>query len=76
MSIDTSIDFVAINIAVITISDSRTIKNDTSANTLEKRIVDEFETTFTSSEIPKTIDELMENLEVKRNEERIEINRK
>tara|TARA_Y100001970_G_scaffold137297_1_gene168969 strand:+ start:63 stop:590 length:528 start_codon:yes stop_codon:yes gene_type:complete len=39
MPIDTSIDFVAINIAVVTISDSRTIENDTSGNTLEKRIV-------------------------------------
>tara|TARA_B100002051_G_C16558962_1_gene546506 strand:- start:191 stop:718 length:528 start_codon:yes stop_codon:yes gene_type:complete len=39
MPIDTSIDFVAINIAVITISDSRTIENDTSGDTLEKRIV-------------------------------------
>ena len=39
---------------------------------IEKRIIDEFETTFPNSEIPKTIDELMENLEVKRNEERIE----
>ena len=39
MPIDTSIDFVAINIAVITISDSRTIENDTSGDTLEKRIL-------------------------------------
>ncbi len=40
MPIDTSIDFVSINIAVITISDSRTIENDTSGDTLEKRIKD------------------------------------
>jgi len=39
MPIDTSIDFVAINIAVVTISDSRTMENDTSGNTLEKRIL-------------------------------------
>ena len=39
---------------------------------IEKRIVDEFETTFPSSEIPKTIDELMAHLEVKRNEEKAE----
>jgi len=38
MAIDTSIDFVPINIAIITISDSRTIENDTSGDTLEKRI--------------------------------------
>ena len=40
MPIDKSIDFVAINIAVVTISDSRTTKNDTSGDTLEKRIID------------------------------------
>ena len=40
MPLDTSIDFVAINIAIITISDSRTIENDTSGDTLENRIVD------------------------------------
>ena len=38
MPIDTSLDFVPINIAIITISDSRTIENDTSGDTLEKRI--------------------------------------
>ena len=38
MPIDTSLDFVPINIAVITISDSRTKENDTSGDTLEKRI--------------------------------------
>ena len=40
MPIDTSIDFVPINIAVVTISDSRTIENDSSGDTLEKRILD------------------------------------
>ena len=39
MAIDTSLDFVAINIAVITISDSRTKENDTSGNALEERII-------------------------------------
>lgn len=38
MPIDTNLDFVSINIAIITISDSRTIENDTSGDTLEKRI--------------------------------------
>ena len=38
MPIDTSLDFVSINIAIITISDSRTIDNDSSGNILEKRI--------------------------------------
>ena len=40
MPIDTSLDFVPINIAVITISDSRTKENDTSGDTLAKRITD------------------------------------
>ena len=35
MPIDTSLDFVPINIAVVTISDSRTKENDTSGDTLE-----------------------------------------
>jgi len=38
MPIDTSIKFIPINIAVITISDTRELKNDTSGNILEKRI--------------------------------------
>ena len=38
MSIDKSIDFVSINIALITISDTRTAENDTSGNLLEERI--------------------------------------
>tara|TARA_B100000575_G_scaffold36230_1_gene24421 strand:- start:37 stop:564 length:528 start_codon:yes stop_codon:yes gene_type:complete len=40
MPIDTSIDFIPINIAIITISDSRSIENDTSGNILEGRIID------------------------------------
>ena len=39
MPIDTSIDFVAINIAIVTISDSRSIETDTSGDVLEKRII-------------------------------------
>ena len=38
MPIDSSLDFVSINIAIITISDSRTKENDTSGDTLVKRI--------------------------------------
>ena len=38
MPIDDTLNFVAINIAVITISDTRTIENDTSGDTLEHRI--------------------------------------
>ena len=38
MPIDTSIKFVPINIAIITISDTRDLNNDISGNILEKRI--------------------------------------
>ena len=37
-NIDTSIKFVSINIALITISDSRTEENDKSGNLLKDRI--------------------------------------
>jgi len=39
MPIDNNKNFVAINIAVITISDSRTTENDLSGNLLENRII-------------------------------------
>ena len=38
MPIDTSLKFIPINIAIVTISDSRTLDNDTSGDTLEQRI--------------------------------------
>ena len=38
MPIDNSLNFVPINIAIITISDTRTASNDTSGDILEKRI--------------------------------------
>ena len=38
--IDKSRNFISINIAILTISDSRTLKNDSSGNLLEKRIAD------------------------------------
>ena len=37
-SIDKSRSFISINIAILTISDSRTLKNDSSGNLLEERI--------------------------------------
>ena len=38
-SIDKSRSFISINIAILTISDSRTLQNDDSGNLLEKRIL-------------------------------------
>ena len=37
-SIDKSRSFISINIAILTISDSRTLKNDSSGNLLEERV--------------------------------------
>ena len=39
MPIDTSIKFVSINIAVVTISDTRNLNNDSSGDLLEERII-------------------------------------
>lgn len=39
MVIDTTLKFIPINIAVVTISDSRTIETDSSGNLLEERII-------------------------------------
>ena len=72
MPIDTSIDFVAINIAVITISDSRTIKNDTSGDTLEKRIVDAGHQMIKRIIIPDDFKQIKETLEKLSNEKEID----
>ena len=63
MPIDKSIDFVAINIAVVTISDSRTTKNDTSGDTLEKRIKDAGHNLLNRTIIPDDIKQIKNTLE-------------
>ena len=63
MPIDTSIDFVSINIAVITISDSRTIENDTSGDTLEKRIKDSGHNMLKRIIIPDDVQQIKDTLE-------------
>ncbi len=63
MPIDTSINFVAINIAVITISDSRTIENDTSGDTLEKRILDSGHHMIKRTIIPDDVKKIKDTLE-------------
>ena len=63
MPIDTSIDFVSINIAVITISDSRTIENDTSGDTLEKRIKDSGHNMLKRIIIPDDVQQIKDNLD-------------
>ena len=62
MPIDTSIDFVSINIAVITISDSRTIENDTSGDTLEKRIKDSGHNMLKRIIIPDDVQQIKDTL--------------
>ena len=63
MPIDTSIDFVGINIAVITISDSRTIENDTSGDTLEKCIKEAGHHIIKRTIIPDDVSQIKQMLE-------------
>ena len=63
MLIDTSIDFVPINIAVITISDSRTKENDTSGDTLEKRITDAGHKMIKRTIIPDDVSKIKDTLD-------------
>ena len=63
MPIDTSIDFVAINIAVITISDSRTLENDTSGDTLKKRIKEAGHHIIKRTIIPDDVYQIKKTLE-------------
>ena len=63
MPIDTSIDFVSINIVIITISDSRTIENDTSGDTLKKRIEESGHHMIKRIIIPDDVKKIKETLE-------------
>ena len=72
MPIDTSLDFVPINIAVITISDSRTKENDTSGDTLEKRITDAGHTMIKRTIIPDDVSQIKETLDSMSKEKEID----
>ena len=72
MPIDTSLDFVPINIAVITISDSRTKENDTSGDTLEKRITDAGHTMIKRLIIPDDVSQIKDTLDTMSKEEDID----
>jgi len=63
MTIDTSVDFVPINIAVITISDTRTNKTDTSGALLEERIITAGHTFVSRQIIPDNFQLIKENLQ-------------
>ena len=72
MPIDTSIDFVAINIAVITISDSRTIENDTSGDTLEKKIKESGHNIIKRIIIPDDVQQIKDILDTMSQEEEVD----
>ena len=72
MPIDTSLEFVAINIAVITISDSRTTKNDTSGDTLEKRINETGHHMIKRTIIPDDVSQIKETLNSMSKQEEID----
>ena len=63
MPIDNSLDFVPINIAIITISDTRTKENDTSGDTLEKRITRAGHQMIKRIIIPDDINKIKDTLE-------------
>ena len=72
MPIDTSLEFVSINIAVITISDSRTTENDTSGDTLEKRINEAGHHMIKRTIIPDDVSQIKETLESMSKKEEID----
>jgi len=72
MPIDTSLDFVPINIAVITISDSRTKENDTSGDTLEKRITDAGHKMIKRTIIPDDVSKIQDTLDTMSKEDEID----
>ena len=72
MPIDTSLEFVSINIAIITISDSRTKDNDTSGDILEKRIIDGGHTVIKRTIIPDDVSQIKDTLDTMSKEEDID----
>ena len=72
MPIDTSLEFVAINIVVITISDSRTTENDTSGDTLEKRINEAGHHMIKRTIIPDDVSQIKETLEFMSKQEEVD----
>ena len=72
MPIDTSLDFVPINIAVVTISDSRTKENDTSGDTLEKRITDAGHRMIKRKIIPDDVSQIKDTLNTMSKEQDID----
>tara|TARA_Y100001970_G_scaffold290574_1_gene424785 strand:+ start:6198 stop:6725 length:528 start_codon:yes stop_codon:yes gene_type:complete len=63
VQIDTKIKFVAINIAIITISDTRTKKNDGSGDLLEKKIISSGHKVVSRLIIKDDINKILETLQ-------------
>ena len=72
MPLDNSLDFVPINIAIITISDTRTKENDTSGDTLEKRITKAGHQMIKRIIIPDDINKIKDTLEKLSSEKEID----
>ncbi len=72
MPIDNSLDFVPINIAIITISDSRTRENDTSGDTLEKSITDAGHKMIKRTIIPDDVSKIQDTLGTMSKEDEID----
>ena len=72
MAIDTSLKFVAINIAVLTISDTRTAETDTSGALLQERINTAGHKCIKKLIIPDDVEEIKQTLEKLSNEKEID----
>ncbi len=72
MPIDSSINFVSINIAVITISDSRTLTNDTSGDLLEERIIEAGHHMVKRTIIPDDVSHIKKTLQIMSKEKEID----
>ena len=72
MPIDNSLDFVPINIAIITISDTRTKENDSSGDTLEGRITKAGHQMIKRIIIPDDINKIKDTIEKLSSEKEID----
>ena len=72
MAIDTSLKFVAINIAVLTISDTRTAETDTSGALLQERINTAGHKFIKKLIIPDDVEKIKQTLEKLSNEKEID----
>ena len=72
MPIDNSLDFVPINIAIITNSDTRTKENDTSGDTLERRITKAGHQMIKRIIIPDDINKIKDTIEKLSSEKEID----